>query len=281
MASLLERMNITAPGAAGPVRNKSANSMRNTTPYSRPNSRNTPKGNVDGQWSHDLYDQHNSLAARITDAALPQKANLPPIAQRALRDAVQQPQGPGLSIRGAAAPPKQANVVDVSGLVAGTTPDDVKAIFSRCGDIASARIASSRGEELRIRVVFKEAGAAKSAVGKFDGQQADGKTLSVKLAGESLQGTKLISRLGGKDGLGIVRDEGSVDILMDSEDSSKSKLRSDSIVKSDPRASVMTAPPGADPADYAHRGGRGRRGGGRNKRGRGGKRGGGARMDVD
>ncbi|KAL1746154.1 hypothetical protein HDZ31DRAFT_62416 [Schizophyllum fasciatum] len=257
MASLLERMNI-APGAAGPVRTKSANGARNTTtPYSRPSSRNTPKGNVDGQWSHDLYDQHNSLAARITDAPVPQKANLNPIAQRALREATQQP-SQGLSIRGAAAPPKQANVVDVSGLVAGTTPDDVKAIFSRCGDIASARIVSTRGEELRIRVVFKEAGAAKSAVGKFDGQQADGKTLVVRLAGESSQGTKLITRLGGKDGLGLIRDEDSVDVLMDSEDSSKSKLRSDSIVKSDPRASVMVAPPGANPADYAPQGGRGR-----------------------
>jgi hypothetical protein len=62
------------------------------------------------------------------------------------------------------------------------------------------------------------------------------------------------------------------------------KMRSDSIVASDPRASVLVAPPGADPKDYTQpqsqsrprRGGRG---------GRGGRRGGGAvrkgGMDVD
>lgn len=128
---------------------------------------------------------------------------------------------------------------------------------------------------------FKEAASAKSAVSKFDGQQADGKTLSVKICGESSQGTKLVARLGGKDGLGLVRQEGSVDVLMDGDDNSNSKLRSDSIVKNDPRASVMVAPPGADPAEYTRQAGRGRRGrGGGGRRGRGGKRGG-ARMDLD
>lgn len=63
-------------------------------------------------------------------------------------------------------------------------------------------------------------------------------------------------------------------------------MRSDSVLKADPRAQVMVAPPGADPADYlptntsrgnARRGGRVGRGG---KRGR---RGGniGSRMDMD
>jgi len=66
------------------------------------------------------------------------------------------------------------------------------------------------------------------------------------------------------------------------------KMRSDSLLKADPRAHVLIAPPGADPADYLPastetRGG-GRRGHGRGRGGRrGGRRGanGGARMDLD
>lgn len=58
-------------------------------------------------------------------------------------------------------------------------------------------------------------------------------------------------------------------------------MRSDAMV-SDPRASVLLAPPGADPKDYTQQtGGNGRgRGGrrGRGRRGGGGRRGG---MDVD
>src|SRR4051812_1063222 len=67
------------------------------------------------------------------------------------------------------------------------------------------------------------------------------------------------------------------------------KMRSDSLLKEDPRAHVLVAPPGADPADYMPAGsssrgnGRRGRGGGRGRGGRGGRRGGGiaARMDLD
>lgn len=67
-------------------------------------------------------------------------------------------------------------------------------------------------------------------------------------------------------------------------------MRSDSLLKADPRAHVMVAPPGADPADYlpapvsSGKGGTRRGGGGRGRGGRrGGKRGFGiaARMDLD
>jgi hypothetical protein len=71
------------------------------------------------------------------------------------------------------------------------------------------------------------------------------------------------------------------------------KMRSDSIIASDPRASVLVAPPGTDPKLYTqqshsnsrpdgqkwHRGGRGRGRGGRGRRGGGGERG--AGMDID
>lgn len=67
-------------------------------------------------------------------------------------------------------------------------------------------------------------------------------------------------------------------------------MRSDSLLKADPRAHVLLAPPGADPADYmpeatetrngGRRGGRGRGGAGRG--GRRGRRGGiASRMDLD
>lgn len=63
-------------------------------------------------------------------------------------------------------------------------------------------------------------------------------------------------------------------------------MRSDALLKADPRAQVLIAPPGADPAEYtsvtAHRGGR-RDGASRGRGRRGGRRGGGiaARMDLD
>lgn len=66
-------------------------------------------------------------------------------------------------------------------------------------------------------------------------------------------------------------------------------MRSDSLIHADPRATVLLAPPGANPADYAQpqanrndsrRGGRGRGSrGGRGRNQRGGR--GDLRMDID
>lgn len=64
-------------------------------------------------------------------------------------------------------------------------------------------------------------------------------------------------------------------------------MRSDSLIHADPRAQVLIAPPGTNPADYlppaqeSRGGGRGRRGFGRGRGGRRGKRGGNGQMDVD
>lgn len=104
-------------------------------------------------------------------------------------------------------------MIEVSGLVAGTTADDVAAIFKRCGAISSTKLVQG-GEDVKIRVTFKVAASAASAVQKFHNQQADGKTLSVRIVGSTAVGTTLSNRLGGPDGLGLVRDEGSVDVLM-------------------------------------------------------------------
>ncbi|KAF9485959.1 hypothetical protein BDN70DRAFT_870434 [Pholiota conissans] len=280
MASLLERMNMT-PNSLGPVRSKSNASRGTAAPYNRANR--TPKGDVESQWSHDLFESHNSLSARLNVTPSAPKANLNPIAQKAIRDATSATRGDSsLSIKGASS--TNGNVVEVSGLVGGTTPEDVAAIFKRCGQIVEAKSVSNVKSDPRIRISFKTAASATSAVQKFHSQPADGKILSVKIVGTSSARTTLVGRLGGTDGLGLVREEGSVDVLMNSEDTG-SKMRSDSLIKADPRAHVMLAPPGADPKDYipasesrgARRGGRGRGGARRGRRGGNG----GGRMDLD
>ncbi|KAJ6497727.1 hypothetical protein C8R45DRAFT_822843 [Mycena sanguinolenta] len=275
MASLLERMSLPAGGPNGAVRSRSGPSNRNSSPYTRPAP--IPKGDVNGQWSHDLYD--NSLKARMNITPSAPKANLGhAIVGKALQAATSSPEQ--LSIKGAGS---SANTVEVTGLVVGTTPDDVVAIFKRCGEIVK-RSQISSSPEVVIRVTFKNPSSATAAVQKFHNQPADGKTLSVKIVGVS--GTSLGGRLGGPDGLGLVREEGSVDVLMDSSAEGGSKMRSDSLLHADPRAQVLVAPPGANPAEYvqtSERNGNGRRGRGRGGRRGGGKRGGngGGRMDID
>ncbi|KAF8161248.1 hypothetical protein B0H34DRAFT_372329 [Crassisporium funariophilum] len=285
MASLLERMNLPA-NSSGPVRSKSQPSRGTAAaPYNRANR--TPKGDVESTWSHDLYESHNSLSARLSNNPSAPKANFSNIAQKAIKDATGITRSDSaLSIKGAGS---QGNVVEVSGLVSGTTAEDVAAIFRRCGQITDQKATSTRSEDVRIRITFKTPAAAITAVQKFHNQPADGKILSVKVIGSSSTGMTLGGRLGGRDGLGLVREEGSVDVLMDADHDSGSKMRSDSLLRADPRAQVLLSPPGTNPADYLPapsepRGG-GRRGGGRGQNSRrGGRRGGNGgngRMDID
>ncbi|KAJ7690755.1 hypothetical protein B0H17DRAFT_587360 [Mycena rosella] len=253
------------------------------SPQNRPNP--TPKGDVDSTWAHDMFDAHNSLSARMNNPPTAPKANFNGLARKALNAATSSSEQ--LSIKGAGSA-SQGNVVEVTGLVDGTTPDDVVAIFKRCGEIVKAA-SVSKTSEVKIRVTFKASSAAAAAVQKFHNQPADGKTLTVQIVGS--HSTSLGGRLGGPDGLGLVREEGSVDILMDTPAEGGSKMRSDSLLRADPRAQVLVAPPGADPADYVQapsgprNGGTWRRGGGRGGR-NGGRRGGrggngNGRMDVD
>lgn len=174
------------------------------------------KGNVDSPWSHDLYDTQNSLSARLNVHPTAPKANLNALAQRALREANSLP-SESFSIKGASV---AGNVVEVKGLVDGTTAEDVEAIFKRCGVITKKT--TMPGNEVTIRLTFKEPSAAASAISKFHNQAADGKTLSVRIVGSSSAGTTLGGRLGGEDGLGLVRQEGSVDVLMDADSGSGS-----------------------------------------------------------
>ncbi|KAG2153343.1 hypothetical protein DEU56DRAFT_774720 [Suillus clintonianus] len=283
--SLLERLNVPigngvgAP-SIGPVRTKSGS---RSSPYTRPNR--PPKGDSDAQWSHDLYEdpEKPSLSSRLTlTPAQPRKPDSR-LAQRALRDATGDGKGLGLSIKGASSAPL-GNVVEVKGLVRGTSAADVEAIFKRCGTIVSSETASAKASEnVIVRLTFKTVAMADAAVAKFNGQPADGKILQV-----SIVGTKAVGLSGRLAGVDVVDD--SVDVLMEGGDESASKMRSDSIIASDPRASVLVAPPGADPKQYSQhsnsradtqkwqRGGRGR-GRGRGRRAGGG--GGAPGMDID
>ncbi|KAG6813536.1 hypothetical protein H0H92_010241 [Tricholoma furcatifolium] len=265
MASLLERI------SAGPVRNKSTT---RPAPYTRPK-----RGDIDAAWTHDLYEQ-GSLSARLDVKPAAPRLNLPNITQKALREAT------GLSIKGASTS-HSANVIEVSNLLPGTTPSDVAAIFASCGEITQSRLVTpSDPASPSIRLTYKSPAHAAAAVTKYNNQPADGKILSVRIVGASSSNTGLSVRLGGPDGLGLVRQERSVDVLISTDDSG-SKMRSDSLTD-DPRAQVLVAPPGANPAEYTQtttanpRHGASRRGGPRGGRGRRGKRGGlEHRMDTD
>ena len=105
------------------------------------------------------------------------------------------------------------NVVEVSGLVRGTTPDDVCTIFKRCGPIASARAVfppASADAGVTVRIAFKSPASAAAAVHKFHKHPADGRTLNVKIVGTIVVPGATLS---GADRLGIVWQEGSVDVL--------------------------------------------------------------------
>ncbi|TDL16515.1 hypothetical protein BD410DRAFT_620632 [Rickenella mellea] len=231
-------------------------------------------------WQHDMYNgPGKTLSSRLTDPSSasssagggggPRKVETS-LVQNALRQATAAGSaaggGGGLSIKGSAS--QNANVVEVAGLVSGTTAADVEAIFKRCGHIVKSVVHSSSGNDVIVRLTFKKSDDARNAVTKFNGLPADGRILRVSVVGSA--NASLGGRLGGD-----VLANGTVDVLMDGDDSDSggSKMRSDDVLRTDPRAQVLTVPPGANPADYqqARGGGRGAGGGRR----RGGRRGGG------
>jgi len=217
--------------------------------------------------------QKSSLAERLSEQQRPPRVNLG-AAVRALEKATGTKD---ISIRGASV---RGNLIEVKGLVAGTTADDVEAIFKRCGPIVKSYVQSPGPTDgsVVVRLLFKEERDALSAVKKFNGETADGRTLVVKSVGG--QAVNLAARLD----TGPLKD-GSVDALITP--SSTSKLRSDDIIAQGSRAHVLIAPPGMNPQDYVQqqptRGGRGGgRGRGRGRPKRGGHGGSlASRMDVD
>ncbi|KZV75909.1 hypothetical protein PENSPDRAFT_646726 [Peniophora sp. CONT] len=252
-------------------------------PFSSITQERPPKGDVDGKWQHDQFGTNNTLLDRMqTTTPTGPRGAIPKTnftrADRALREATGTSSS-SLSIRGAST----RNVVEISGLVPGTSPEDVQAIFKQCGTITNATTMPGRRDDVTVRLTFKIEKDALEAVKKFNGQVADGRELKVSIVGG------VNTSLSGRLGAGVI-DGDSVDALMSG--SSGSKMRSDEILmdaEERARAHVLTRPPGTDPRDYEPSrvgGGRGRPGGrgGRGRgRGRGGPRGrrGGDRMDMD
>lgn len=87
--------------------------------------------------------------------------------------------------------------------------DDAQAIFKRCGPIVKSYVQSPGPTDgsVVVRLVFKEEKDALSAVKKFNGETADGRTLIVKSVGG--QAVNLAARLD----TGPLKD-GSVDALI-------------------------------------------------------------------
>ena len=166
-----------------------------------------------------------SLSARLSDSASRQP---PKINMGAAIRAVEEARGSkDIPIKGAS---MRGNLIEVRGLVAGTTADDVEvlfiltscylpllllryildqAIFRRCGHIVSSSIQTPGPPDgtVAVRLLFKEEKDAINAVKKFNGETADGRTLSVKSVGN--QPVNLAARLDG-----LLPSEGSVDALL-------------------------------------------------------------------
>jgi hypothetical protein len=121
MASLLERMNVDPPANVGPVRSKTRRS--GSAPYARP-----PKGDINSPWKHDMYQQGTESGKSLSDRLDAPSRDAPPkmnfgSAVKALKEATGLGADKELSIRGAST---RGNVVEVTGLVKGTTAEDVE-----------------------------------------------------------------------------------------------------------------------------------------------------------
>ena len=167
-----------------------------------------PKGDVDGKWQHDQFNANNSLLERMTTTPTGPRGTVPKTnfarADRALREATGTPTS-SLSIRGAST----RNVVEVSGLVSGTSPEDVQAIFKQCGTITNATSMRGSHDGVTVRLTFKAEKDALDAVKKFNGQVADGRELKVSIVGG------VNTSLSGRLAAGVI-DTDNVDSLMSS-----------------------------------------------------------------
>jgi len=127
MASLLERMNVDSSASVGPVRSKTRRA--GSAPYTRP-----PKGDINSPWKHDMYQQGTEQGKSLSDRLEAPSRDTPPKmnfggAVKALKEATGLGADKELSIRGAST---RGNVVEVTGLVKGTTAEDVEVSNGVC-----------------------------------------------------------------------------------------------------------------------------------------------------
>ncbi len=237
--------------SVGPVRSKTRRA--GSAPYSRP-----PKGDINSTWKHDMYQQGSESGKSLSDRlGAPQKDTPPKMnfggAVRALKEATGSATDKELSIRGAST---RGNVVEVTGLVKGTTAEDVEvsdcltcetdlafrwqyyhttvltstlqAIFKRCGPITQSSVKQTHGSaDVTVRLTFKQEKDAREAVRVFDQQVADGRALGVRVVGG------VNASLSGRLSMGVV--DGSVDALMETDTDSGSYV----FLSSDPQRSGL------------------------------------------
>ena len=149
-------------------------------------------------WKHDKHEGGGSLASRLQAKEFRPRPDLS-VVQSALRLAT--PDAKGLSIKGAGQPAQP--IVEVKGLVSGTTAEDVKvrvrqnsyllailmmlykAIFQTCGPISKARLSNTSTEQSpHVLLYYESREHALNAVTKFNGLPADGQKLIVYLASQ-------------------------------------------------------------------------------------------------
>jgi len=233
-------------GRGGPNQGGGPRRGNRTSPYTRP----TPA--PEGQWRHDKFGEQNgnairggSLAARLSGGPVHGGGNAggggrvgqvdTSRAAAALLQATSHGRtsaparggGGALSIKGAS-----GSTVEVKELATGTTPADVEMIFQQCGKILSSKLSTAPedDETVTVHVKFSKRADALKAVDTFNGQQADGRVLSVSILEES----------GILDRFDAQRIAPEIDLLQSAEGGGG--MRSDSLVNA-PGAQVMTAPP--------------------------------------
>jgi len=254
--SLLERMG--GPRRGG-VRSGVARRSASAPYQNRRDALGSSNADTDGMWKHDKHEESagGSLAARLQGREARPRPDIS-IVQNHIRPTRTAIPATTLAIKGASAPIEP--IVEVKGLVAGTTPEDVKAIFQSCGAITKAKLAStSTPQSPHVLLYYTKQENALSAVSKFNGLPADGQKLQVAMY--SLE-QKVQS--GGKN----------EDLLIPQQQTS-GKMYSDEIAATDPRAHVVVGDFTPSPPSRGGRWGRGRRGRG------GPRRGGTSRMDID
>ena len=150
MASLLERMNVDPAPGVGPVRSKTRRA--GSAPYTRP-----PKGDINSPWKHDMYQQGAEPGKSLSDRLDAPSKDAPPkmnfgSAVKALKEATGLGADKELSIRGAST---RGNVVEVTGLVKGTTAEDVEVSSREIGLLlCEGRSVSRRPQRSIIENVF-------------------------------------------------------------------------------------------------------------------------------
>ncbi|KIJ51326.1 hypothetical protein M422DRAFT_776602 [Sphaerobolus stellatus SS14] len=255
--SLLQRLEEPRKGAG-----RLLGARRSAAPYQKRRSASAPEpAEPEGVWKHDKFEEVSGgpLAARLFDREVRPRTDLSAV-NKALGVGPSSSRLSGLSIRGASSDP----TVIVSGLVAGTTVDDVKAIFQGCGTINKAVAHSTSTPQIPVVALhYARREDAQKAIDNFNGQVADGSPLKVVFASNDPASVREKVLSGKKN----------EDLLASSTERVAGKMYSDSMVDG-------RTPPAIGVFDPPSRPGRGGRGGRGRRGGRGGRRGG-SGMEID